>query len=107
MAETEYRIVYCTVPDARTGKTIAEALLRERLCACVNRVPGLVSHYIYEGRYYEENEELLLIKTTAEAFENLRSRIEDLHPYDVPEIIATPIANGNKGYLKWLHSSVE
>ena len=100
-------IVYCTVPDARTGRSIAEALVKEGLCACVNRIPGVVSHSVYGGQYCEEAEELLLIKTTAEAFGRLQTRIAALHPYDVPEIIAAEIADGNQSYLAWLQNSVK
>ncbi|MEJ2499839.1 MAG: divalent-cation tolerance protein CutA [Campylobacterales bacterium] len=77
------------------------------MCACINRVPGLTSHYIYEDEYCEDAEELLLIKTTATAFERLKARIEALHPYDVPEIIATGITEGNEAYLAWLKNSVK
>ncbi len=106
MQETLF-IVSCTVPDADTGAHIARTLVKERLCACVNRIPGLTSHYIYEDEYCEESEELLLIKTTAGAFAALRARIEDLHPYDTPEIIATKIEAGNEAYLSWLRSGVK
>jgi len=107
MAEQAYRIVYCTVPDAETGRAIAETLVKEGLCACVNRVPGVTSHYIYEGAYYEEAEELLLIKTTEAAFERLKTCIESLHPYDVPEIVAVDVVDGSESYLAWLRSSVK
>lgn len=105
--DTNTLIVYCSVPDAKTGKMIAEILVKEELCACVNRIPGLSSHYIYKGEYCEESEELLLIKTTAAAFEQLKARIEVLHPYEVPEIIATGIVAGNESYLQWLNASVQ
>jgi periplasmic divalent cation tolerance protein len=104
--EKEIELVFCTVPDAQTGKTIAETLVKEGLCACVNRVSGLASHYIYEGEYCEDAEELLLIKTTGASFERLKSRIETLHPYEVPEIIATKIVAGNESYLAWVRNSV-
>ena len=107
MAERQYRIVYCTVPDAPSGQKIAEAIVKEGLCACVNRIPGLVSHYIYEGEYCEETEELLIIKTTSEAFTRLKDRIEALHPYDVPEIVASDIVDGSDRYLAWMQSSVK
>ena len=100
-------IVYCTVPDAVTGAHIAKTLVKERLCACVNRIPGLTSHYIYEEEYCEDSEELLLIKTTVEGFDALRERIEALHPYDTPEIIATKIEKGSEAYLTWLRSGVK
>lgn len=99
-------LVYCTVPDADTGSSIAQALVREHLCACVNRVPSLTSHYISNGEYCEESEELLLIKTTGARFDALKNRIETLHPYDVPEIIATTITQGNAHYLHWLKDAV-
>lgn len=107
MDQQAYRIVYCTVPDAETGGAIAETLVKEGLCACVNRVPGVTSHYIYEGAYCEAAEELLLIKTTAAAFERLKTRIASLHPYDVPEIVAVDVVDGNESYLAWLRSSVK
>lgn len=105
--EMKIIMVYCTVPDTKTGETIAQVLVQERFCACVNRLTGIRSHYIYEGAYCEESEELLLIKTTEAAFERLKTRIETMHPYDVPEIIATPITDGNEAYLSWLGSSVK
>lgn len=99
--------VYCTVPNARTGHDIAETLVRERLCACVNRISGVTSHYIYDGEYFEDAEELMLIKTTSEAFEALQKRIEELHPYEIPEIIGVPVRKGNAAYLEWLAGSVK
>ena len=105
--KTEAFIVYCTVPDPRAGRTIAETLVKEGLCACVNRVPGVTSHYIYGETYCEAAEELLLIKTTAEAFERLKTRIEALHPYDTPEILATGVIGGNEGYLAWVRERVK
>lgn len=105
--DSMYRIVYCTVPDATSGAHLAKTLVEEGLCACVNRIASVTSHYIYEDEYCEETEELLLIKTKAEAFGRLKSRIEELHPYDVPEIISVPIAEGNESYLRWLDACVK
>lgn len=99
-------IVYCTVPDEGTGRGIAECIVKERLCACVSRIRGVTSHYVFDGSYCEDHEELLMIKSTAEAFERLKKHLEALHPYDVPEIIATPLSAGNEAYLQWLESSV-
>ncbi|WP_345971855.1 divalent-cation tolerance protein CutA [Sulfurimonas diazotrophicus] len=105
--KTESIIVYCTCPDPVSAKDIAEAVVKERLSACVNRLPAVMSHYIFKGEYCEDEEVLLIIKTTADAFERLRARIETLHPYDVPEIIAAPVVAGNSGYLAWLQESVK
>ena len=104
--KSQFVIVYCTVPDKPSGQKIAEAIVKEGLCACVNRIPGVTSHYIYGGEYFEETEELLVIKTTSEAFERMKDRIESLHPYDVPEIIATAVSDGSESYLEWVQSSV-
>jgi periplasmic divalent cation tolerance protein len=100
-------VVYCTVPDTKTGETIARFLVKEGLCACVNRLPAVTSYYIYEGEYCEDNEELLIIKSDAAHFKALERRISELHPYDVPEIIASEIVEGSGAYLKWLGDSLK
>lgn len=95
-------IVFCTVPSADVGRHIATALVTEGLCACVNQVPAVTSYYIYEGEFCEEGEVLLIIKTLPSHFTRLERRISELHPYEVPEIIATEIAAGNESYMQWL-----
>lgn len=99
-------IVLCTVPSAEEGKKIATVLVKEGLCACVNRIPSVTSYYIYEGDFCEDSEELLVIKTLPRHFERLEARILELHPYDVPEIIATDITAGNEAYMEWLKGSL-
>lgn len=99
-------LVFCTCPDEATAASIAERLVNERLAACVSRVPGLLSTYVWEGRIQHDAEELLLIKTTAGRLATLSARIEALHPYEVPEIVAVPIAGGSERYLAWLGQSV-
>jgi periplasmic divalent cation tolerance protein len=100
-------VVYCTVPDAKTGGTIARSLVKEGLCACVNRLPAVTSYYIYEGEFCEESEELLIIKSDEAHFRALERRIRELNPYDVPEIIASQIVEGSDAYLKWLGDSLK
>ena len=100
-------IVYCTVPSAEEGKRIATALVKEGLCACVNRIPSVTSYYIYDGKFCEDAEELLVIKTLPSHFERLERRIVELHPYEVPEIIATEITAAGSAYLKWLEGSLK
>jgi periplasmic divalent cation tolerance protein len=99
-------VVYCTVPDAKTAEAIARSLVKERLCACVNRLPSVTSYYIYEGEFFVDSEELLIIKSDKAHFEALERRIGELHPYDVPEIIASEIVDGSDAYLKWLGDSL-
>jgi len=89
-------------PDAESATKIARALVEEKLAACVNRVPGIASTYRWQRQIHEDVEVLLLIKTARERFDALRSRLLELHPYDLPELIAVEIADGIPAYLDWL-----
>ena len=91
-----------TCPDAETAAIIARTLVDERLAACVNRLPGMNSTYRWQGEIHEDAEVLLLIKTTRERFDALRDRLVELHPYEVPELVAFEIADGLPTYLEWL-----
>ena len=95
-------IVYCTVPDETTAKSIARSIVEEGLCACVNQIPKIKSYYIYEEKFCEDDELLLLIKTAPSHFKALERRLKELHPYDVPEIIATPITEASAEYRSWM-----
>ena len=91
-----------TCPDAGTATRVARALVAERLAACVNRVPGVASTFRWQGEIHDDAEVLLLIKTTRDRFDALRRRLVELHPYEVPEMIALEVADGLPGYLDWL-----
>lgn len=95
-------IVYCTCPDEATAAGIADTLVGERLAACVSRVPGVTSVYLWEEAVEHDTEVLLLIKTTAARFDSLRARLCELHPYELPEIIATQVTAGLPAYLQWV-----
>lgn len=95
-------LILSTCPDTETAARIAHALVEERLAACVNRVSGVASTYRWQGEVLEDAEVLLLIKTTRERFEALRARLLELHPYDVPELIALDIVGGHTPYLDWI-----
>ena len=103
-----YRLVISTAPPDRAPE-LARALVRERLAACVNVLPGARSFYCWEGKACEDDEALLLIKTTAAALPRLTGRLLELHPYDVPEIVALPIAagEGHGRYLDWIGENVD
>ncbi len=96
-------VVLCIAPatDGTAGR-LARGLVEKRLAACVNIVPGLRSLYRWKGEVQDDAEVQLIIKTTAARYEQLESWLSDNHPYDVPEIIALPIAGGAKPYLDWL-----
>ena len=79
--------------------------MNEQLAACVNRLPGVHSTYRWQGAVTSDCEELLLIKTLAGRFEALRARLLERHPYDVPELIATPVTHGHDAYLDWVRQS--
>lgn len=95
-------IAFCTVPDLDVADRIARMLVGEGLAACVNRVPGVVSTYRWQGELHVDAEVLLLIKTTRERFEVLCERLVALHPYELPELIAVDVAAGHAPYLDWL-----
>lgn len=98
----KYFVVLTTCPDEPTAQALARRLVEERLAACVNRVVGLRSTYRWEGAIQDEPEVLLIAKTTGERLANLCARIEELHPYEVPEAIALPVAFGAERYLDWI-----
>ncbi|XP_062111300.1 protein CutA, chloroplastic [Humulus lupulus] len=98
-------VVYVTVPNKEEGKKLAESIVREKLAACVNRVPGIESVYEWEGKIQSDTEELLIIKTRQSLLEALTKHVEENHPYEVPEVIALPIHGGSTPYLKWLKNN--
>jgi periplasmic divalent cation tolerance protein len=101
-----YFIVFCSCPDEASAAGLARTLVEERLAGCISRVPGVTSTYRWEGRVQEDAELLLVIKTTGERLATLSARIEALHPYEVPEIIAVEIGAGSERYLGWLGQTV-
>lgn len=103
---SEYFVVLTTCPDETTAEILARRLVEERLAACVNRVAGLRSTYWWEGKVQEDPEVLLIAKTSAGRVATLSARIQELHPYELPEVIALPVALGAERYLAWLGQSV-
>jgi periplasmic divalent cation tolerance protein len=97
--------VHVTMPDSARASALARALIDEGLAACVNIVPGVKSVYRWDGRMQEDEEVLCLIKTRPSAFDRARARILQLHPYEVPEILAFAVADGSPAYLAWLRES--
>jgi periplasmic divalent cation tolerance protein len=104
--ESEYIIVFITVPDRAQGETIARALLEKRLVACVNILENISSLFWWEGKIDEASECLMILKTRREQFQALKSYVCLHHPYDVPEIIALPIEAGHQPYLRWIDASL-
>lgn len=98
-------MVLVTVPKDK-AKDLANILLQQKVCACVNIVGGLESFFWWEGKIDSETESLLIIKTKDSVFSKLEELIKRNHPYSVPEIIGFQIARINKSYLDWLNKEV-
>jgi periplasmic divalent cation tolerance protein len=98
-------VALSTVGKAEDAERIARALVERGLAACVNVVPGVVSVYRWKGAVERGEELLLVIKTRAERLGALRDALVELHPYELPELIAVPITAGYEPYLDWLDAS--
>ena len=98
-------LCFSTCPDADTARRIADALVDERLAACVNALPGVASTYRWQGQVERADEVLLLIKTRADALPALQARLVELHPYELPELVAVE-AGGLPAYLDWIDAQV-
>ena len=101
MAE-ETLFVLSTFPDLATARRLGRQLVEERCAACANILPAVESIYWWEGKVESGNEALVLFKTSAERYEALETTLRQLHPYEVPEIIALPIERGLPDYLRWV-----
>jgi periplasmic divalent cation tolerance protein len=99
-------VVLSTFPDADKAAQVARVLVEERLAACVNLVATVRSIYRWQGAVQDDAESLAIIKTTRERYPALAARLAELHPYDVAEIIALPLADGHPPYLAWLAGAV-
>jgi periplasmic divalent cation tolerance protein len=101
---TSVLIALCTCPDADVAGRIARALVGEGLAACVSVLPGVTSVYRWEGEVRTDAEVQLLIKTTAARLPVLIDRVRELHPYELPEVIAVPVIGGLPDYLQWVQT---
>ncbi len=95
-------IVFVTTPSLEVARTLAKGILSGRLAACANVVPGIESHYWWDGKICQENEVLLILKTTVGNLPELELFVVGHHPYDTPEFVAWPIDKGNQKYLQWI-----
>lgn len=98
-------VVLVTVSTEEEGSRIADAVVSERLAACVNLIRGIESTYRWEGKVIRDRELLLLIKTTETCYPSLERRVKELHSYSTPEVIALKIARGSAEYLAWVKES--
>jgi periplasmic divalent cation tolerance protein len=100
-------VILVTVGNADEALRIARTIVEEKLAACVNIVPSIRSIYFWKGEVCDDPENLLVIKTRETLFERLRTRICELHSYEVPEIIALRLHAGHEPYLSWVLETTE
>jgi len=101
-----YVTVLVTAPDLETARALAKTALEGRWTACASLVPGLESHYWWQGKMETSAEVLILFKTTRKSVSALRACILKHHPYDTPEFVVLPITGGSRKYLDWIAASV-
>ena len=105
--KAEHLLVLCSCPGSITAKQIANELVAGNLAACVKIVPGVTSVYRWVGKVDTAEEFQLFIKTSADRYPDLESKIKALHPYELPEISAVPIVEGYGEYLNWIDNSTQ
>jgi len=101
MNSKDVRVVLCTCPSDDASR-IARTVLEERLVACVNVVSGVKSLYWWQGDVKQDTESLLVFKTPSDCYASLEQRLQELHPYDVPEVLSLAVAEGAETYMSWV-----
>jgi periplasmic divalent cation tolerance protein len=104
---TDTRLILVTTSPRAEAKRIAHALIEERLAACVNLIGGVHSIYRWKETVETADEVLLLIKTQQQKVEAVRTRVHELHSYELPEFLVLDVAGGSEGYLAWIASCVQ
>ena len=103
---SQHLLVLTTIGSEEDAARLGRSLVEGRLVACVNMVGPVRSVFLWKGKVEEESERLLLMKTRADRYAALETAIQELHPYDVPEVIAIPIDRGSQAYLSWVDENV-
>jgi periplasmic divalent cation tolerance protein len=99
-----FLIIFCTTASEQEAATISKTVVEEGLAACANIIPQIRSIYRWKGEIWDERETLIMIKSREALFEKIRSRIKELHSYEVPEITAVPVDKGDTAYLQWIEA---
>jgi periplasmic divalent cation tolerance protein len=107
VSEDNLHIVLVTGPTLEKARELAGAILQSRAAACVNIIPGLESHYWWDGELKQDPEVLLLIKTTEAKLKELQKVVLENHPYDTPEFVAFPASVVADKYMTWVRDSVK
>ena len=104
---TGYIQVMTTVDERETAAEISRYVVEERLASCVQQIGPITSTYWWDDGIEEAEEWLCLMKTRVDQYEELEAVLESIHPYEVPEIIAMDVSNGNRSYLNWIDAEVK
>jgi len=99
-------LVLSTFPDVEKARLVGRQLVTEKLAACVSLLPKTESFFMWEGAMQTSSEVLALIKTTEAVYAGLEARLNELHPYDVPEILALPVSSGLAAYVNWVEATL-
>jgi len=98
----DVRIAFCTFPDAETARNVVRQIVDQRLAACGNIVPQVYSIYRWQGKVESNDEALAIFKLHSACYPNFETKLRELHPYDVPELICIKIDSGSPDYLRWV-----
>lgn len=101
----DFVLALTTLPAGQDAEAFARVLVEERLAACVNVLPEMLSVYRWQGAVEQERERQLVIKTTRQRADALRERVRALHSYETPEFVVLPIVDGHDAYLRWIADS--
>lgn len=102
MADTGCLLAYITMPDKDSAAAYCETLVRERLAACANILDGVASVYWWRDNLEKANECVCVLKTTRERYPAFFARAKEMHPYEVPCIVAWPLEQGNADFFRWI-----
>lgn len=100
----DVRVVLVTAPSGEPAAALARRVVDERLAACVSVIGGVRSVYRWQGEVCDDREDLLVIKTAGDRLDDLVARIREIHPYQVPEVLALPVDAGSVPYLDWVRA---
>jgi len=105
--EFAYSVLFITTANTEEAERIANMLLNQKRAACVNIVPKVSSRFWWQGKLDSAQESLLIVKTRTSLLNEIVTLVKEIHSYDVPEIIALPIVDGNQDYLDWIDKEVK
>jgi periplasmic divalent cation tolerance protein len=104
---SEKIIIFSTASSEEEALNISKNIVESRLAACANILPAIQSIYWWKDKIHDEKEVLIIIKTVKDKLDDIIKKIEELHSYEVPEIIAVPVAGGSEKYLNWINREVK